>query len=106
LSRAPRPRLGARVRVRIRVRVRVRVRVHLTLTLTLTLILTTPKALLERPSSDGYRPAAGGSGAQPTLEAAQGGGAVRGRSDALRLDVGMLTLGSGVLRDPQVVPSS
>ena len=74
---------------------------------------TTPKALLEPPLSDGYRPAAasggggGGSGAQATLEgqrraAAQGGGAVRGRQDALRLDVGLLTLGSGVLRDSQV----
>ena len=72
---------------------------------------TTPKALLEPPLSDGYRPAPGGSGgsggAQATLEgqqraAAQGGGAVRGRQDALRLDVGLLTLGSGVLRDSQV----
>ena len=73
---------------------------------------TTPKALLEPPLSDGYRPTApggggGGGGAQATLEgqqraAAQGGGAVRGRQDALRLDVGLLTLGSGVLRDSQV----
>ena len=49
----------------------------------------------------------GSGGAQATLEgqqraAAQGGGAVRGRQDALRLDVGLLTLGSGVLRDSQV----